>query len=102
MILYENRPPAGAHGKPHFGADSQRMRSPLPPSWIVPVRISLSSLGSTVLLRSLSISTRAFRTPDPKLPREALQLYLMALEAEKQGMTLKEFIKLLEVRIKAK
>lgn len=33
---------------------------------------------------------------------EALQIYLMALEAEKQGMTLKEFIELLQVRIKAK
>ena len=33
---------------------------------------------------------------------EALEIYLMAVEAEEQGMDLKEFIELLKVRIKAK
>lgn len=33
---------------------------------------------------------------------EALEIYLMAVEAEEQGLDLKEFIELLKARIKAK
>lgn len=33
---------------------------------------------------------------------EALEIYLMAVEAEEQGVDLKEFIELLKARIKAK
>ena len=33
---------------------------------------------------------------------EALEIYLMAIEAKEQGMTLEEFIELLKARIKAK
>lgn len=33
---------------------------------------------------------------------EALEIYLMAVEAEEQGMSLKEFIELLKARIRAK
>lgn len=33
---------------------------------------------------------------------EALEIYLMAVEAEEQGLSLEEFIELLKARIKAK
>lgn len=33
---------------------------------------------------------------------EALEIYLMAIEGEEQGLSLKEFIELLKARIKAK